>query len=428
MSRRVLIPLAAVLLSVFSSNFVSDSVADNWPRWRGPLNNGVAEQGVYPVSWSPTDNIAWKVPLPGRGTSTPIVWDNAIFVTSPSDGKNAVLCLDREGNTKWTRFLGKDRGGKNRVASGSNPSPTTDGKLVFTYFRSGDLACLDFEGNVLWHKNLQKLYGEDTLWWDLGTSPALTEDAVVIACMQEGPSYVAAFDKQTGELKWKQDRTFDVPRENDQAYTTPLVIRADGREVILVSGADHVTAHDAQTGKEIWRSGGLNPKRDALLRAVPTPVVDDSHIFVIYMRGGTLTQIQLGGQGDVTDTHVRWTVRIPKADAPSPVLAGDHLYICSDRGEIACLNAKSGEILWEKSVPRSRSKYYSSPILADGKIYMTRQDGTVYVLDTEGDQALLATNEMGEFTVSTPVFVDGQILLRTGEHLWCIGKSATSSQ
>ncbi len=228
----------------------SPLLADNWPNWRGPNGNGVAEGAGYLQKWDVKKDVLWSVELPGVGGSTPAVWGDHVFVTSPSgtsqDEKNVVLCFDMEGNEKWKRVLGKERQGKHKKGSGSNPSPLTDGQFVYCYFKSGELICLDFDGKTVWHKNLQEEYGEDTLWWDLGTSPVLIDDALVVACVQSGPSYLVAFDKANGDVIWKQDRMLDAPEEANQTYSTPVVVGSGDEQKLVVLGADHVTCHSAK--------------------------------------------------------------------------------------------------------------------------------------------------------------------------------------
>ncbi len=406
---------------------VGDAKADNWPGWRGPASNGVAAGANYPIRWSNTQNVAWKAALPGRGSSTTAVWGDRIFVTSPGAGKNMLLCFDRDGKKIWQVTLGNERGGKNRKASGSNPSPTTDGQHVYVYYKSGELVCVDFAGKIVWQKNLQKMYGKDTLWWDLGSSPVLTRNLVVVVCMQEGPSYVAGFDKRTGRTVWKQDRTFDAPRETDQSYTTPVVVTEGDRETIVVLGADHVTAHAADTGEELWRVGGLNPDRREYFRSIASPIVADGLVIAPYARGGSLTAIRLGGSGDVTKSHVVWVKPGPASDVPSPAVIGGRIYVCTDRGEVACADLKTGKKLWGQRVERNRNGFSASPIVAGGNIYAIREDGKTFVLEQGDAFKLVATNELNEFTVATPVFTRGQILIRTGEHLYCIGKPSQSA-
>jgi outer membrane protein assembly factor BamB len=397
--------------------------AENWPSWRGPGYNGVAAGKEYPTNWSATENVAWKIKLPGRGASTPVVWEDNIFLTCGVEGKNTLLCYDRGGKELWRESLGKERAGKNGKASGSNPSVATDGKHVYAYFKSGDFACLDLAGKVIWQHNLQDKYGKDTLWWDLGTSPVLTKKHVVVAVMHSGPSYVAAFDKITGEVAWKQDRNLNAPSEAAQSYCTPSVVSDGERETLVVLGADHVTAHDAATGKELWRVGGLNPKSNGFFRSIASAVVSDGMVIAPYARGSTITAIRLGGSGDVTDTHVAWTKDRLGSDVPTPVATGGKAYVCTDRGEVACLDLKTGDTLWSGTPEKKNKAFSSSPVLAGGKIYITREDGTTFVLAQGSEYKLLATNPLdGEFVVATPVFVDGKILIRTFDHLYCIGK------
>jgi outer membrane protein assembly factor BamB len=413
--------IAALLIcSTINENSIH---AENWPNWRGPTSNGVAQGKDYPVEWSSSKNIAWKVKLPGGSGSTPAVWEDRIFVTRPADGKNALLCLDRKsGSTLWEKKIGTERKGKHKKGSGSNPSPTTDGSHVYVYYKSGDLACLDFKGNIVWQHNLQKMYGEDTLWWDLGTSPVLTSKYIIVACMQSGPSYVAAFDKATGKLAWKVPRILEAPEEAAQSYSTPIVVGEDGKEVLIVLGADHVTAHSATDGKEQWRVGGLNPTGHKYFRSIASPVVTDEMVFAPYARGATLTAIRRGGSGDVTKSHVAWVMRGNSPDVPTPTTANGRVYVLSDKGIVTCLDQKKGQEIWQGNLPKHRDKYSSSPVLADGRLYVTREDGTTFVLSAGDKFELLAENKLGEFTLATPVFNNGQVLLRSFEHLYCVGK------
>jgi outer membrane protein assembly factor BamB len=415
-------PMSIARLSLFA--VVVAAAAANWPNWRGPTLNGVAPPGEYPLRWSATENVAWKLPLPGRGASTPIVWDRKIYLTYGKDGRNMLACVAWSGALEWELALGNERPGKNQKASGSNPSAITDGQLIYAYFKSGDLTCVDASGKVKWQRNLQQEFGEDTLWWDLGTSPVLTSRCVVVAVMQTGPSYLAAFDRGTGELVWKQDRMLDAPVEAAQSYTTPIAVADEtGMETIFLAGADHVTAHDAATGKELWRVGGLNPTRDGFFRSISSPVLSGNLLVAPYARGKTLTAIRLGGQGDVTGSHVAWFRDDLGADVPTPATQDGRLYVCSDRGEVACLEAGTGKTIWQGQVDRSRIAFSASPILAGGHIYVTREDGATFVLPRGDSFQVAARNELaGEHIVATPVFVDGRILIRTYDHLYCIGQ------
>ncbi len=421
-------PLMAILAVVIcgAATAGKPAHADNWPRWRGPQADGAAVGEAFPLRWQVADGkeegVRWKYKLPGIGASTPIVWQDAIFVSGANGGKNSLLRLNRQGEKQWEVLLGDERTAKNRKASGSNPSPVTDGKYVAVYFKSGELACLDYSGAVLWRINLQEKYGKDTLWWDLGTSPVMTHKHVVIACMQTGGSYLIALDKATGDVAWKQSRDLDAPNESAQSYTTPVVLTEGDRQILIVLGADHVTAHDAATGEQLWIFGTLNPNGRGNWRSIASPIVAQDIVVAPYGRGATLTAIGLGGSGDVTKTHRLWEVRDAAADVPSPAVDGQRVFTCSDRGKITMLDLKSGKILAQANAPRSRAAYSSSPIFAAGHLYVTNEEGATFVMKV-GDTSLelVAENTVGEFTVATPIFVDGLIYLRADEHLFCLG-------
>jgi len=266
------------LLFILATAFGATAEPANWPRWRGPGDNGSIARGTYPAKWD-TTNILWKVPVPGKGCSTPIVWDKRIFLTAPSNGLDTVLAFDWSGKPLWQTTLGPEEAGKHRNGSGSNPSPATDGSAVFAYFKSGMLAALDLDGAVRWQTNLVTGFGPDTLYWDQGTSPVLTRQYVVIARMHHGESWLAAFDKATGLMRWKVPRDYETPVEGDHAYTSPIVIEQQGKEAILVWGAEHVTAY-ANTGKLLWFCGGFNPDKVANWPAVASPVVA-GHVVVV---------------------------------------------------------------------------------------------------------------------------------------------------
>ncbi len=416
MSRRVVVAVVCLISGTVS-------LAGSWPNWRGPGFNGVASGKGFPTQWSKTDNVAWKFDLPGKGASTPVASGDRIVLTCGIDGHNGVLCLGWDGKPLWQKTIGTEKPGKNNKATGCNPSAVTDGNRWYVYFKSGDLACLDSAGTILWQHNLQKLYGADTLWWDLGTSPVLTKDFVVVAVMHSGPSYLAAFNKATGQEAWKRDRNLGAPSEAAQSYSTPVVVNDNSQETLVVLGADHVTAHSADDGTELWRVGGLNPNGEQFFRSIASPVVEDGIVVAPYARGRTLTAIRLGGKGDVTRSHVLWTKDGLGADVPTPAALDGRVYVCTDRGGLSCLDVHSGKVLWEGQAEKNRNAFSASPVIADGKIYITREDGKVFILELGKEFKLIGSNGLdGEFVVATPVFVDGRILIRTAERLYCIGK------
>ena len=421
-------PIFALLIAALAP--LSPAGAENWPNWRGPALDGVAAGTGFATTWSPEAHVAWKVTLPGLGASTPAVWGDAIVLTCAIDGNDAAICFDRSGKERWRRSLGPEKPGKHAKATGCNPSPVTDGKHVWVYFKSGELAALDLAtGAVAWRENLQERFGADTLWWDLGTSPVLTKDAVVVAVMQTGPSYLAAFGRTDGKLLWKHDRNLDAPEEAAQSYSTPLVVKGEERfgepaEVMFVLGADHVTAHDATDGRELWRVGGLNPAGEKYFRSIASPVVAGDLVIAPYARGSTLTAVKRGGKGDVTKSHVAWARKDLGADVPTPACQDGKVVVCTDQGKVACLDAPTGKTLWEGELPKNRHAYSASPVLLDGKILVTREDGQSALLAGPaagvGRFEVVGEGSVGEMTVATPVCVDGRIFLRTHDSLWCI--------
>jgi outer membrane protein assembly factor BamB len=388
-----------------------------WPTWRGPNGNGTALPGNYPTEWSDSQHIAWKIDLPGRGASTPIVLNDRLYLTYGKQGTNTVACLDTNGTTLWEKPLGMEKEGKHKKASGSNSSPITDGKNIFVYFKSGDLASFTPEGLVAWSVNLQELYGPDSLWWDLGTSPVLTNNAVVVAVMQTGPSFLVALDKSNGRELWKADRWMDVQKESNQSYTTPVLAESKRGTLLLTVGADHATAHTAAEGKLLWKVGGFNQKNDGFYRSIASPVVVGDLVLCPYERGGSLTAVRYAPELSEAQ-RVAW--RIPLgADVPTPAVDQNKIYLLSDKGQVTCLTPEKGEQLWSVQLPKSNKAFSSSPMIANGYIYCTREDTTTFVLSLR-DRTQVSENRLEGFCVATPVFASDRIYIRTYEKLYCI--------
>ncbi|MEY5016827.1 MAG: hypothetical protein RIS92_3185 [Verrucomicrobiota bacterium] len=402
-------------------SFLAGQGFANWPKWRGPEDLGSTGTGTYPVRWSGTENLRWKVELPGKGCSTPIVWEQRIYVTTAAGDQDAAMAFDWEGRELWRRELGAQVPGKHRNGSGSNPSPTTDGTALFVQFKSGTLAALELDGRVRWKTNLVERYGKDTLYWDYGCSPVLTRKDVVVAMMHRGESWLAAFDKVTGELSWKIPRNYQTPVENDHSYATPLVIQEGGREALLVWGGEHLTAHDAKDGSEIWSVGDFNPEKKPNWVVVGSPVLVGDMAVVPYGRGARLHGVRLGGKGDVTGTHRAWARTDTGTFVPTPAAFGGRVYLGRDRGEVECIDPRNGETVWSGAFPKSKASYYSSPTIADGKLYFPREDGVIFVASIAGKFELLSENDMGEQIIAAPVPVAGRLLLRGEKHLFCVG-------
>ena len=412
-------PLACLLLIL---TVISDATAENWPQWRGPDQNGVSRSTGFPTEWSEAKNIAWKIKLPGWGTSTPIVWQDQIFLTCDDDGTNLLICLNRSGKQLWRATIGKSAGNRNRKASGSNPSPVTDGKHVYAYYRSGDLACIDLQGELSWHINVQEANGRDHLGWDLATSPVLTSNGVVIAVMHQGPSYVIALEKASGRTLWKTARRVDAPGEARDSYTTPLVLGKAQSQTVAVLGGDYITGHAASSGQELWRSASLNPRGRGNWRSISSPVTAHGMVIAPYSRGSTLTAVKPVQGADGGPAKIAWDIDIAATDVPSPVAYDGNIYLCGDRGDVTSIDAETGKEVWTTRLPRNRYPFSASPVVAEGKLYATRENGTTYVLELAAEPKLVATNALRENTYATPVLVDGNIFLRTSDYLFCIGE------
>ncbi|XZE45627.1 PQQ-binding-like beta-propeller repeat protein [Pirellulaceae bacterium SH467] len=404
---------AATLLALTCSSFAAAQTP--WPSWRGPSGNGVATSGEYPIAWDESKHIAWKIDLPGRGASTPILIDDQLVFTLGVDDQNAVWSVGLDGKQKWTRTLGKAKAGKHAKASGANSSVVTDGNLLLAYFKSGDTGCFDKSGKLLWSLNIQEKYGEDTLWWDLGSSPIATENAFIITIMHSGPSYLIALDKQTGAELWKADRWLNVNQEANQSYTTPTVA---GNQILTV-GADHVTSHRVSDGALLWKLGGFNPKNDGYFRSIASPVVAGDLVICPYARGNTLTAVKLDESSSDKD-RIAWS-RDLGSDVPTPAFRDGKLYLLGDKGLVTCIAADSGKTLWDSQLPKSNKAFSSSPVLAGNRLYCLREDATCFVLSIEGDKPeLVSQNKLDGQAVATPVFADNRIYLRTAEALYCI--------
>ncbi|MEY4176613.1 MAG: hypothetical protein RLY70_187 [Planctomycetota bacterium] len=393
----------------------------DWPSWRGPEALGSIDRGAYPVKFS-SESHAWRTALPGKGCSTPIVYRESIYLTAPVGGQDAVLSFDGAGRERWRVVFGKEDAGKHRNGSGSNASPVTDGQAVFVYFKSGTLAAVGLDGKELWKTNLVEKYGKDTLFWDHGTSPVLTAKHVIMARMHQGESWLAAFDKADGKLAWKVARNYKTPVECDHGYSTPLVIRHQGREALLVWGAEHLTIHDAADGQMLWSCGGFNPDANKLWPAIATPVIVDGVAVVAYGRNDRgiprLHGVRLDGTGDVTASNHLWKRDDVGTFVPSPLVHRGGILLVGDQGEVERVDPRTGKAVWKHQFPKNRAKFYASPLVAGDLLFAPREDGVVFVarVTAEGCETL-AENNMGDSVIASPVPYGDGLLIRTEKHL-----------
>ncbi|HEV2836928.1 MAG TPA: PQQ-binding-like beta-propeller repeat protein, partial [Pyrinomonadaceae bacterium] len=370
MRERVLGVLAVLMLSVSITN------AENWPQWRGPNLNGVSNEKNLPVKWTNEENVVWKVAMPSWSGSTPIIWRDRVFL-NVADGDNLFLwCVDKnKGTVLWKQPLG---GGnvKMRKQNMSSPSPVTDGRTVYVMTGTGILKAFDFAGKELWTRDIQKDYGAFGLNWGYASSPLLYEDSLFVQVLHgmktDDASYVMRIDKKNGKTLWKVERPTNAIQESPDSYTTPAVLRYGKTTEIVITGGDCVTGHDPANGKELWRANGLNPGNNPNYRIVASPIVFNEIIYAP-TRVKPLLALRAGGRGDVTTSHVLWSFGFGP-DVPTPVTDGKYFYVVNDRGITWCLDARTGaEIYGQQRI--KPGTYSGSPVLADGKIYITNEDG-----------------------------------------------------
>jgi outer membrane protein assembly factor BamB len=390
---------------------ISGEGAEYWPRWRGPSGQGLVSGGGYPDKWSATENVLWKVPVPGEGNSSPIVWGDRIFVTTARDGgrRLSLLAFNRsDGKQLFEAFAPDGRAefvhDKNGHASAT---ATTDGKRVYVSFGSRGLMAFDFEGKLVWRQDL----GAINNYWGTAGSPLLYKDRVILYQDQRAESFIAAFDAATGKQLWRTARNASV------GWGTPVAINANGRDEIIVNGQYAVVAYNPDTGAEIWRVGGTT------MEVVPTVVVGHGLLFSSSGRAGPTLAIRPGGQGDVTRTHLAWSSPRGSPFIPSPILHGDQLYMVNDMTSIAtAFDAKTGETLWQNRLGvAQREGFSASPVVVDGKIFFTNDQGETFVLRGGKTFDLLHVNNIGERMLASPALVDGRWYMRTARNLIAIG-------
>ena len=398
--------------------------AENWPNWRGPTRDGISAETNLPVEWDTEQNIAWKRAMPAWSGSTPVIWNELIFINVAVDDDNLELwCLDRNtGETQWARPL-SDGNRRLRKQNMSSPSPVTDGERVWVMTGTGIIKAFDFEGDELWTRNIPESYGAFGLNWGYASSPLLHGDALYVQVLHgmrtDDPSYVLRLNAETGETVWRVERPTEAVRESPDSYTTPALLEYDGTTEIVITGGAAVTGHALDTGRELWRADGLNPTRNRSYRIIASPVVHDGLIYAP-TRVKPLLALRPGGRGDVLDTNVVWATD-NGPDVPTPVTDGELFYVVNDSGIVFVSDAKTGDPVYGP-VRIQTGTYSASPVLADGKIYITNEGGMTTVFKTGPTFEVLAENDFDDYCLSSPAISDGQIFIRTTGHLYAIGE------
>jgi outer membrane protein assembly factor BamB len=401
-----------LLLMIVLAVRVGPCDAENWPRWRGPDGSGVSAGAPLALHWTTTQNVHWKVEVPGEGFSSPIVWDNRVYLTSARDkgGCRLVHCLDRAtGKLLWSRELAdKDPERTSAMTGHAASTPVTDARRVVAFFGNAGAVCYDRDGKQLWHRDLGQFDSE----LGLASSPVLCGDRVVLVCDHDGDrftsfdSFLIALDVQTGKECWKTER-----RGLGRSWSTPILVPSGDRQELIVCGQDQVRGYDPKTGKELWRAGGLTAW------VAPSPVFGQGMIFAASGKNGPLLALRPGGTGDVTKTHVVWQQGGAGPYVCSPLLAGDYLYAHDEQGFLACYDARTGKRQYRE---RLEGKFTASAAAGDDKVYVTNEDGTTFVIRAGPKFAVLARNALEEYTLASPAIAGKEMFLRTEHHLYCI--------
>lgn len=424
---RVLFLMTLTLLTF--SSFV---VGENWPSWRGPIQNGVSSETGLPTEWSATKNVAWKLPLPGPAGATPVVWEDRIFLTA-AEGKDLVLmCVSTSGKQLWKEVVATG----NQLARGdegnsASPSPVTDGKHVWTFMGTGDLACYDNNGEKVWAMNLQKKYGKFDIQFGMTSTPVLDGDHLIVMLMHgsmrnadPGYSKLICLNKKTGREVWQHDRKSEATHENKHSYASPFIYDDGNLRYLLAHGADYTTAHSLKDGREIWRCGDLHPKKgyNKYLRFVSSPGFGDGVVIIPTAKDGPLVAVDAHAKGNITGKEADlWRRDRDTPDVPCPLVVDGLVYICTQNGNFYCHEAKTGKEIY--GLQRTeRQRHRASPVYADGKIFTTARNGIITVIKAGRDFEILAQNDLGESISSSPAISNGVIYIRSFDHLWAIKK------
>jgi outer membrane protein assembly factor BamB len=387
--------------------------AEDWPQFRGPTGQGQSVERGLPVEWSESHNVRWKTPVPGRGWSSPVVAAGRVWlttaVTSRSGASLRAVAFDVETGREVVNvevFHTRNAELLNAKNSHASPTPIVDTDRVYVHFGADGTAALTTTGDIVWKTRLayQSQHGN-------GGSPVLFGDLLIMSCDGSDDAFVVALDRQTGKVRWKAPRRHPF----DQAYSTPLVIQVGGRDQVVSIGAFRAAAYDPHSGREIWRvsygDGFSN---------VPRPVFGHGLVYIATgFQQPSLLAVRADGAGDVTTTHVAWTLRRGAPLTPSPLLAGDELYVVNDGGIATCLDARSGATHWVQRL--GGGGYSASPVLADGRIYFLSEGGVGTVIAPGKEFRKLATNTLEGETLASMAVSAASIFIRSDSHLYRIG-------
>jgi outer membrane protein assembly factor BamB len=426
-------PARWLLASVFALTLAGASLADNWPQWRGPTNDGICNETGLPTEWSETKNIAWKLPMPAQAGSTPVVWGDRIFLTSEDGPQVVLMCVSTQGKELWRKPMGKHNGQKYMSGEGNNASasPCTDGKHVWALDGAGDFVCYDFTGNQVWTFNVQDRYGQiqrRQIQHGFHNSPVLDGDRLYVNLLHAGGWLVLAIDKMTGKEIWKHERKTDAYSENTQSYASPVIWRKGNEAFLVVHGNDYTTGHSLEDGREIWRVADLNPQGSSYhptLRFVSTPAVMEDMIVVPTAKTGLVMAVKPDIHGTIKkgDKGELWRAPGITPDVSCPLVYDGCVYLCRDAGrsfKLICLDAATGKQHYQADVHPYR--YRASPVVADGKIYILARDGVATVVKPGPKFEKLAENKLPDDTSASMAISSGRIYIRGWKNLYAISQ------
>ena len=392
--------------------FLSLFVAPDWPQFRGPTGQGVSEERGLPLTWSETKNVRWKVAIPGRGWSSPVIQGDRVWLTTATEEGKSLRAIAIDRNTGailhnvevFNLKSAKLANSKNSFAS---PTPIIEGDRVYLHFGAFGTACITQSGEIVWKTKLEYDNGQH----GTGGSPVIYEDLLIVSCDGNDAQFVVALDKATGKVRWKK------MREGYQAYTTPLVVSLPGGDQVISPGAFRAIAYEPRTGKEIW-----HVKYGEGFSNVPRPVYGHGLVFICTgFQQASLLAVQPDGRGDVTKSKVVWRLDRGVSLTPSPLLVGNELYIVTDNGIATCIDAKTGEELWRARLGGNHS---ASPIYADGKIYFLSEEGESVVIAPGRKLQHLATNQLDGPTLASMAVSGGSLFIRSQTHLYRISNTS----
>jgi outer membrane protein assembly factor BamB len=419
--------------------------SENWGHWRGPHFDGSSNEKNLPAEFSKTQNVKWSTALPGTSAASPIIWDEHVFLSSTDEKTKSLraLCLDRKsGKVLWDHEVGVGYN-QDDMSNFASPSPVTDGKVVVFLYGNGELAAFDFAGKNIWSKHLQKEYGAFAYQWTYGASPTLFDGKLFVQVLQrdepvhgrgrtDGPidSFLLALEPTSGKELWKHVRPSDAKMESHEAYSTPIPFEHNGRTEMLITGGDCITGHSVKNGEEFWRWGTWNPERITHWRLVPSPVSGGGVVLACAPKASPVYAFKAGGKGTLEDSWIAWksSDREVSSDVATPLFYKGRFYILNgEKRTISRIEPASGKVEWTGDL-NSRIKIESSPTGADDKIYFQNFRGEVFVVAAAEKFDLLKVIPMGDEgdnkLRSSIAISQGQLFIRTGHMLYCVGNSA----